>query len=165
MIVELAERYELAELNLKAGQRAKSSSAFVTALKLLEIGMNYLPENSWEDKYLLTLTLYLQVGEAEFLNGNYEKALLIFGQTFTKVKTTLDMCRVNEYLIMCYRMENDLNSAYKIGLNTLELLGFEFAAYPDDAYLLEKLNQTKKLLAIAQLLVLQNYHKCKTRKS
>ncbi|NEU77727.1 ATP-binding sensor histidine kinase [Nostoc sp. UIC 10630] len=146
LIVELVERYELAELNLKAGQRAKSSSAFVTALKLLETGMNYLPVNSWEDKYFLTLTLYLQVGEAEFLNGNYEKALLIFEQTFNKVQTTLDMCRVNEYRIMCYRMENDLNSAYKIGLNTLELLGFEFAAYPDDVYLLEKLNQTKKVI-------------------
>ncbi|QLE47771.1 GAF domain-containing protein [Nostoc sp. C057] len=146
LIVEPAERYELSELNLKAGQRAKSSSAFVTALKLLETGMNSLPVNSWEDKYLLTLTLYLQVGEAEFLNGNYEKALLIFEQTFNKVQTTLDMCRVNEYRIMCYRMENDLNSAYKIGLNTLELLGFEFAAYPDDAYLLEKLNQTKKVI-------------------
>ncbi|MEH2198257.1 trifunctional serine/threonine-protein kinase/ATP-binding protein/sensor histidine kinase [Nostoc sp.] len=146
LIVEPVERYELAELNLKAGQRAKSSSAFVTALKLLEIGVSYLPENSWQDNYLLTLDLYLQSGEADFLNGKYEEALLIFEQTFNKVQTTLDMCRVNEYRIMCYRMENDLNSAYKIGLNTLELLGFEFAAYPDDAYLLEKLNQTKKVI-------------------
>ncbi|MGF2040371.1 MAG: trifunctional serine/threonine-protein kinase/ATP-binding protein/sensor histidine kinase [Nostoc sp. CmiVER01] len=146
LIVEPAERYELAELNLKAGQRAKSSSAFVTALKLLKTGMSYLPENSWQDNYLLTLTLYLQVGEAKFLNGKYEKALLIFEQTFSQVKTTLDMCRVNEYRIMCYRMENDLNSAYKIGLNTLELLGLEFTAYPDDAYLLEKLNYTKKVI-------------------
>ncbi|MEH2047837.1 trifunctional serine/threonine-protein kinase/ATP-binding protein/sensor histidine kinase [Nostoc sp.] len=146
LIVEPAERYELAELNLKAGQRAKSSSAFVTALKLLETGMSYLPENSWQDNYLLTLTLYLQSGEAEFLNGKYEEALLIFEQTFSQVKTTLDMCRVNEYRIMCYRMENDLNSAYKIGLNTLELLGLKFTAYPDDAYLLAKLNQTKKII-------------------
>ncbi|MHC5736223.1 trifunctional serine/threonine-protein kinase/ATP-binding protein/sensor histidine kinase [Nostoc sp.] len=146
LIVETAERYELAELNLKAGQRAKSSSAFVTALKLLATGMSYLPENSWQDKYLLTLELYLQAGEAEFLNGKYEEALLIFEQTFSQIKTTLDMCRVNEYRIMCYRMENDLNSAYKIGLNTLELLGFEFAAYPDDAYLLEKLNHTKEVI-------------------
>ncbi|AVH71701.1 trifunctional serine/threonine-protein kinase/ATP-binding protein/sensor histidine kinase [Nostoc sp. 'Lobaria pulmonaria (5183) cyanobiont'] len=146
LIVESVERYELAELNLKAGQRAKSSSAFVTALKLLETGMSYLPENSWQDNYLLTLTLYLQSGEAEFLNGKYEEALLIFEQTFSQVQTTLDMCRVNEYRIMCYRMENDLNSAYKIGLNTLELLGLKFTAYPDDAYLLAKLNQTKKII-------------------
>ncbi|MGF1935068.1 MAG: ATP-binding sensor histidine kinase [Nostoc sp. ChiQUE02] len=146
LIVEPAERYELAELNLKAGQRAKSSSAFVTALKLLKTGMSYLPENSWQDKYQLTLTLYLQSGEAEFLNGEYEQALLIFEQTFSKVKTTLDMCCVNEYRIMCYRMENDLNSAYEIGLNTLELLGLEFPAYPDDAYLLEKLNYTKEVI-------------------
>ncbi|MEH1939246.1 MAG: AAA family ATPase [Nostoc sp.] len=146
LIVEQTERYELAELNLKAGQRAKSSSAFVTALKLLKTGMVYLHENSWQDKYLLTLNLYLQVGEAEFLNGKYEQALLIFEQTFSQVKTSLDMCRVNEYRIMCHRMKNDLNSAYKIGLNTLELLGFEFTAYPDDAYLLEKLNHTKKII-------------------
>ncbi|MCW5315476.1 AAA family ATPase [Nostoc sp. KVJ3] len=146
LIVETVERYELAELNLKAGQRAKSSSAFVTALKLLETGVSYLPKNSWQDNYLLTLDLYLQSGEAEFLNGKYEEALLIFEQTFSQVKTTLDMCRVNEYRIMCYRMENDLNSAYKIGLNTLELLGLKFTAYPDDAYLLDKLNQTKKVI-------------------
>ena len=146
LIIEPAERYEMAELNLKLGQRAKSSSAFATALKLLNIGITYLNINSWQDKYLLTLNLYLQAGEAEFLNGKYEQALLIFEQTFSQVKNTLDMCRVNEYRIMCYRMENDLNSAYEIGLNTLKLLGFEFTAYPDDAYLLKKLNQTKEVI-------------------
>ncbi|MEH2252414.1 ATP-binding sensor histidine kinase [Nostoc sp.] len=146
LIFEPDERYELAELNLRAGQRAKLSSAFVTALKLLVTGMSYLADNSWQDKYLLTLRLYLQTGEAEFLNGKYEQALLIFEQTFSQVKNTLDMCQVNEYRIMCYRMKNDLNSAYEIGLNTLKLLGLEFIAYPDDAYLLEKLNQTKQVI-------------------
>ncbi len=165
LIVEPAARYELAELNLKAGQRAKASSAFVTALKLLETGMSYLPANSWEDQYLLSLTLYLQTGEAEFLNGKYEEALLIFEKTFSKVKTTLDMCQVNEYRIMCHRMENDLNSAYEIGLSTLELLGLEFTAYPDDAYLLEKLNQTKEIIgdrstfSLAELPLMQDEEK------
>ncbi len=146
LIIQPKDRYQLAELNLLAGRRAKSSSAFETALKLLKIGMNCLPEQSWEENYSLTLKMYLETGEAEYLNGNNDSALVIFEQTLSHVKNLLEQCQVNEYKIMCYRMENDLNSAYKVGLTTLNLLGIDFEPLPDDDYLLLELQATKAII-------------------
>jgi predicted ATPase/signal transduction histidine kinase len=146
LITEPAERYELAGLNLKAGKRAKLSSAFETALKFLKTGMNCLPQDSWEAEYSLTLMLYLETGEAEYLNGNNEQALQIFDRTLNQVKTNLDRYQAHEYKIMCYRMENNLNSAYEIGLSTLELVGIPFEPYPTDDYLLKQLLDTKAVI-------------------
>ncbi len=146
LITETNDRYELAELNLLAGRRAKSSSAFETALKLVKVGMNCLPEQSWQENYSLTLRIYLETGESEYLNGNNESALVIFKQTLSHVNNLLEKCQVNEYKIMCYRMQNDLNSAYKIGLSTLNLLGINFEPFPDDDYLLRELQTTKAVI-------------------
>ena len=146
LITEPKDRYQLAELNLLAGRRAKSSSAFETALKLLKIGLNCLTEQSWQENYSLTLKIYLETGEAEYLNGNNESALVIFEQTLSHVKNILEQCQVNEYKIMCYRMKNDLNSAYEVGLSTLNLLGIDFEPFPDDDYLLLELQATKAII-------------------
>ncbi len=146
LITDVTERYKLAKLNQRAAAKAKLSSAFETALKLLKMGLKFLPENSWQEDYDLTLNLHLQTGEAEYLNGNNEAGLEILEQTDTQIKTILDRCRLNEYKIICYRMKNELESAYEVGLETLKLLDIDFTPYPDAEYLLNELNRTKAMI-------------------
>jgi len=146
LITDVTERYKLAQLNLRAAAKAKLSSAFETALKILKMGLKFLPENSWQEDYDLTLNLHLQTGEAEYLNGNNEAGLEILEQTNPHIKTLLDRCRMNEYQIICYRMKNELDSAYKVGLETLKLLELDFTPYPDAEYLLNELNRTQEMI-------------------
>ena len=45
------EKLELAELNLKAGKKAKESNAYASAVKYLKVGMELLPGECWQKQY------------------------------------------------------------------------------------------------------------------
>ena len=105
-----------------------------------------MPAQSWEDNYALTLALHFELGEAEYLNGKNDEALVIFDLIMPQTKTLLERCQVNELKMTCLRMKNDLPAAYKLGIDTLQFLGIEFEAYPDDEYLLRELAKTKAMI-------------------
>src|SRR5882757_8351035 len=74
LITARDEREQLAEFNLLAGQRAKASAAYASALTYLAAGAALLPEDSWERRHELTFALELQRGECEFLTGALAEA-------------------------------------------------------------------------------------------
>jgi PAS domain S-box-containing protein len=63
------ERERLAELNLIAGKRAKSSTAYVSALKFLITGVEILGDHVWESRRDLIFALELERAGCEFLTG------------------------------------------------------------------------------------------------
>jgi len=67
LIASRDERERLAEFNLLAGQRAKASAAYASALTYLTAGAALLPEDSWERRHELTFALELHQAECEFL--------------------------------------------------------------------------------------------------
>ncbi|WP_341734383.1 ATP-binding sensor histidine kinase [Microcoleus sp. EPA2] len=148
------EFYQLAKLNLQAGNIAKFASAFEAAKTFFETGCNTLPASSWQDNYALTLELNIARGEAEYLNGNNDEALVIFDEVIPRTKTLLSHCLIDELKMTCLRMKNDLSAAYKLGVETLQSLGVEFEAYPDEDFLASELAKTKGMIgdrAIADL--------------
>ena len=58
LIEEQEQRYEVSQLNLEAGEKALSTSAFHSATKYLNFGLSLLGPESWEMKYELTIRLY-----------------------------------------------------------------------------------------------------------
>src|SRR6202040_3963905 len=74
LIASRDEREQLAELNLLAGQRAKTTTAYASALTYLVAGAALLPEDSWERRHDLAFALELQRGECEFLTGALAEA-------------------------------------------------------------------------------------------
>ena len=74
LITSRDEREQLAELNLLAGQRAKATTAYASALTYLTAGAALLPENCWERRHELTFALELHRAECEFLTGALAEA-------------------------------------------------------------------------------------------
>ena len=74
LITAQEEREQLAELNLIAGQRAKASTAYASALTYLIAGAALLPEDAWERRHELTFALELNRAECEFLTGALAEA-------------------------------------------------------------------------------------------
>lgn len=70
-ILDPIEKHELAQLNLIAGEKAKLSAAYASALSYLRTGIALLSSDSWTSNYQLTLSLYLLAIEVEYLNGNF----------------------------------------------------------------------------------------------
>jgi PAS domain S-box-containing protein len=66
LIRDNSERIGVAELNLKAGQKAKRAHAHVYARDLLRAGMTLLPSESWYRYHDLTFNLFLERAECEY---------------------------------------------------------------------------------------------------
>ncbi len=96
------EKKELIQLNLKAGQKAKASTAYNASLDFLKSGTELLPEKSWKTDYELTFMIYLEKAEAEYLSGNYENAEKDFEYMLKYVKNKKDRSKVYGMLITYY---------------------------------------------------------------
>ena len=68
------ERERVAELNLIAGKRAKTSTAYASALNYLIAGRALLAKDSWEQRYDLTFPLEYHRAECELLTADLAAA-------------------------------------------------------------------------------------------
>ncbi|HTB78972.1 MAG TPA: ATP-binding sensor histidine kinase [Polyangiaceae bacterium] len=71
ILVEPAERLELASLNHRAGLKAKSSTAFGPALAYMRSGLSMLPPDAWDMQPDLTFLLHREAAECAYLAGDY----------------------------------------------------------------------------------------------
>ncbi|MFN6563754.1 MAG: AAA family ATPase [Nostoc sp. ChiSLP01] len=124
------EKYELAQLNLIAGQKAKAATAHDSAVKYLQIALQLLVFSSWESHYQLTLTIHEEAAEAAFLNGDFDEMQKFVAIVQNHGKSLLDKLKVYEIEIQAYTVKNQLMAALSTGLKALKLLGVEFPTQP-----------------------------------
>jgi predicted ATPase len=115
-ITEQAEKDRLARLNLIAGRKAKAASAYETAVTQLRVGLELLAENSWQSNYDLTLALYVEAVEAEYINTNYEKSAIIAEIVLQQATTLLEKVKVYELQIQFYMAQNQMLKAIDTGM-------------------------------------------------
>ncbi|XZN95799.1 MAG: AAA family ATPase [Microcoleus sp.] len=123
LISEWGEKERLANLNLKAGKKAKTSTAIDAAAKYLAVGLELLPENSWKSHYELTLNLHVEAAEAEYLNTNLERAEKLVEIVLQQATSLLDKVKVYELKIQFAIAQNQLVKAIELGLSVVEILG------------------------------------------
>jgi predicted ATPase/signal transduction histidine kinase len=126
-----AEKNELARLNLIAARKVKAATDYITTRKYLYLAIAMLNTDSWESDYHLTVTIYLEAAEAEFLNSNYTQLHdRLGGLILEKAKTTLDRVKLYELKIQSYIAENKMQLAIEIGLEVLEMLEVDLEKEP-----------------------------------
>ncbi|MCT7950967.1 AAA family ATPase [Ancylothrix sp. C2] len=130
LLTTVSEKYELASLNLIAGQKAKAATAYETAVKYLTVGLELLEKNSWETKYDLTLDLYVEAAAAEYLNINFERAEILSEVVLEHAKTVLDRVRVQELQMLFCTQQNQQLKTVDIALRVLDMLGVSLAEEP-----------------------------------
>ncbi|MDY7021773.1 MAG: serine/threonine-protein kinase PknK, partial [Cyanobacteriota bacterium] len=133
LISEQTERNELARLNLKAGQKAKASTAYETAKIYLTEGIELLAPDCWQNQYDLTLSLYKLATEVAYLSGNFEPMEIWAKNVLKHAQTTLDKVKIYEIKITAYASQNRLPEGIKIGLQALKLLGITFPESPNSS--------------------------------
>jgi predicted ATPase len=70
LITPAQERERVAELNLIAGRRAKTSTAYASALKYLAAGRALLTDESWDQNYELIFSIECLMAECELLTAS-----------------------------------------------------------------------------------------------
>jgi len=135
------ERARLATLNLKAGQKARATTAYAAAMEYLTTGISLLAANSWQVDYHLTLALYEEGIEAAFLNGQWDELERWSATALSHSKIQLDTIKIYEIKILALIGQNRLLEAIALGLSILKPLGIEFPENPQPSQIQAKLTQ------------------------
>jgi predicted ATPase/signal transduction histidine kinase/CheY-like chemotaxis protein/tRNA A-37 threonylcarbamoyl transferase component Bud32 len=151
LVHKQAERNEMVKLNLMAGKKAKTATAYGAAVKFLTIGRKCLAENSWETEYDLTLNLYVETIEAEYLNTNYEQAEILSEVARQKTQTVLDNVKVIQLNMPMYLAQNKMLAACETGLEVLQMLGISLLEAAPQNIVIENLYHLPKMSDPGQL--------------
>jgi PAS domain S-box-containing protein len=130
LIHSLEERERVAELNLIAGKRAKSSTAYASALTYFVAGRSLLAEERWAERYALTFTLEVHRAECEFLTGDFstaEERLLMLSHRSQDLAKSAIVARLQTEL---YTALDQSERAVAVGLEYLRRAGVEWPPHP-----------------------------------
>ena len=126
------EREQLAELNLLAGQRAKASTAYASALTYLSAGAALLAEDCWERRHALIFALELLRAECEVLTGALAAAEHRLTMLSTRAATTVERATVACLRMDVYTYLAQSGRAVAIGLDYLRHLGIDWSPHSTD---------------------------------
>ncbi|OUL27497.1 serine/threonine protein kinase [Nostoc sp. RF31YmG] len=132
-ITHQSKRDHLAEMNLTAGRKALASTAYLSALKYLKIGIELLADDSWDHKYELTIALYETATEAAYLAGEFEEVEKLAEIVLAQAKTLVEKVKVYEAKIQAYGAQNRTLEAVNIALVVLQQLGVYFPENPSQS--------------------------------
>ncbi|MFW6296106.1 MAG: adenylate/guanylate cyclase domain-containing protein, partial [Halothece sp.] len=125
VITEVDRKYQLAELNFKAGEKAKNCAAYSEALYYFSVGLSLLENNCWDTHYEFTLLIHSNCLECEYLTGNIETAESLFKTTLAKVRTDVEKVNLYALIIYFYANLNKEEKAVALGIEALKQFGID----------------------------------------
>ncbi|MGY8668384.1 AAA family ATPase [Bradyrhizobium sp. UFLA05-109] len=120
------EREQVAALNVLAGKRAKSSTAYASARNYLMQATKLSSENAWTRRYEKTFELYLLLSECEYLAGYFEAADALFDMILGRALSNLDRAKVHSLRIKLYQVAGKYDQGLAVALNALGSFGVTF---------------------------------------
>jgi PAS domain S-box-containing protein len=130
LIASVEERVRLAELNLIAGQRAKQSTAYNSALTYLAAGRARLPVDCWERCAELTFALEFHRAECEFLTGAFAAAEERLSMLSGHAGRLVDLAAVTHLREELFTTLGQSDHAVEVCLDYLRYVGIEWLAHP-----------------------------------
>src|SRR4028118_2200574 len=131
LILQPSEREALAQLNLKAGGKARNSNAYAAAIIYLQTGIQLLTANCWQTQYELTLNLYIAAAEAAYLNADFEGMEQMAASVLQNAQTILDKIKIYEIQIAAQTAQNKMLEAIAVARDALLQLGIELPTAPE----------------------------------
>jgi predicted ATPase len=129
---------QLAELNFIAGIKAKLSTAYEAAGNYFNTAIKLLSENGaasskglsldnnnapWSSQYDLTLQLYQQLAEAQYLNGQFTESAATAEYIIQQAKHPHEQAQAYNLLVVQYTTTSQFDQAIEAGRSGLQVLG------------------------------------------
>ncbi|WP_445173125.1 AAA family ATPase [Microcoleus sp.] len=142
-ITNQEKRNELANFNLIAGKKAKSSAAYEAALKYFNVGLELLPNRAWQSHYDLIMQLHIEALQSSYINTDFEQAFELSEVIILRAKTVPEKVKVYELKIIFYFNQNQYQASIDIGLEALKLVGVAIPQKPNKLFFFMWLIRTK----------------------
>jgi predicted ATPase/signal transduction histidine kinase/tRNA A-37 threonylcarbamoyl transferase component Bud32 len=130
LVSDRSERDQIAQLNLMAGQKAKAAIAFKAAARYFKEGIDLLAINCWQSQYDLTLVLYRERIECEYIVGNFDTAEQLCAVALGQATSNYDKSELNAIRLTHYQNNARYDRAIQVGLESLHLFGIDLPVHP-----------------------------------
>jgi predicted ATPase/signal transduction histidine kinase len=130
LIAEPLATLQLAKLNITAGQQAKQSTAYSSAVGYFQTAIALLTTEIWQQDYPLALGLYTNVVEVTYLNGDFTEMNRFLIELQQQAKTNLDLVKAQEIHIEALVAQGKLQESLNLGLRILEQFSLQFPQTP-----------------------------------
>ncbi|NMF58577.1 ATP-binding protein [Pseudanabaena yagii] len=130
LIDQAKEREELAQLNWRAGKKARASSAYEAAMSYLKTGLQLLSAQCWRNQYDLSLGLHQQAAEVAYLSGIYAEMETLIGIGLQQAKNQLDRAKFYEIQILAMVAQNQARAAIAYARQVLPYFGVQIPQKP-----------------------------------
>jgi PAS domain S-box-containing protein len=130
LLVDRDEKAQVATINLRAGRKAKASTAYASACAYLSTGMALLGREGWMSRYALAFSLWLERAECEFLSGNFEKAEQLIVALLRRGASKVDQAAVYHLKVQLHLLKSEHQQAVATALTCLRLFGIDLPAHP-----------------------------------
>lgn len=151
LITSLAERESVARLNLEAANRAKTATAYYSALSYLATANSFLAAGRWEICHELIFAVELHRAECEFITGQLTSAEDRLSALASRSAMLADRAAVTRLRVALYTTVDRSDRAVKIGLEYLQSVGIEWSAHPTDEDVRQEYELMKQLLGERQI--------------
>ena len=133
LITSREEREQVAELNLIAGQRAKESTAYASALTYLAAGSSHLSADAWTQRHDLAFALELHRAECEFLIGEIAAAENRLTSLSARAVNLTELAAITCLREELFTTIGRTDAAVEACLEFLQHLGVQWSVRPAEA--------------------------------
>ena len=124
------ERVQLARFNLVAAQRARASTAYVSALNLLRAGRALLEEEDWQREYTLVFSLESLMAECELMTAELAAAEGRLEMLAGQARTRHDFAVVTRLRLTLFTTRSRGDLCVEVFLDYLRRNGTDWPARP-----------------------------------
>jgi PAS domain S-box-containing protein len=126
------EKARVAAIDLRVGQRAKASAAYVSGCIYLAAGMTLLGDDALDipNQYELAFALCLERAECELLNGNFDEAERLLSQLIQRGTSKVDKAAAYSLKIHLHIVKSEKPQGVDAALECLRLFGIEMSPHP-----------------------------------
>ena len=97
----------MATINLRAGRKAKASTAYASACVYLAAGMALLAKETGSSQFELMFSLWLERAECEFLSGNFDTAEQLIAELLQRAASKVDQAAVYHLKILLHVVKSE----------------------------------------------------------
>jgi len=140
------ERDQVAEFNVRAGKRAKASTAYASALLYFSAGRALLGENGWSHQRALTFALELELAECEFLTGQLVAADERLARLEPFTEDLLERSAVTQLRVTICSAQEQQQRAMDLTLDFLRLCGIDWSGRPSRSEVMQQYAKMRQRL-------------------
>jgi predicted ATPase/signal transduction histidine kinase len=130
LLIDREEKTQVAMIDLRAGRKAKASTAYASAREYFSAGMALLDERDWSSQHELTFNLWLERAECELLSGNFEKAEQLIGELLQRGVSNVDQATTCRLKVRLHIVKGEYRQAMATALACLRLFGVDLPEHP-----------------------------------